>query len=112
MEEFEVNVRIGDEELSIGETADSGIWIAPNNDTFWIIFINYDILLMRDGFIDIYFEVNVEPEPEPEPNDDNDLKIIGVDLFGVVLVAIGITSLVFCLKSKKKLKVIRNIIKN
>lgn len=65
-EEFEVWLMINDEDISIGEISDSGIWIAPSTDTFYIIFINYDILLFRDGFIDIYFEVNVEPDlPSP-----------------------------------------------
>ena len=32
-----------------------------------LVFLNYDISLFRDGFIDIYFEVNVPPPPLPGP---------------------------------------------
>lgn len=68
-EEFEVQCRMsGDIYLSEGLTSDSGVWYAPDNDTYYIIFINMDTLLFRNGWINIYFEVNVEPEPEPEPN--------------------------------------------
>ena len=85
LEEFEVLVKIDNEDISEGLEFDSGVWIAPRTDTFWIIFINYDILLQRDGYIDIYFEVNVEPEPEPEPEPEDD-DIIGIDLIPLITI--------------------------
>jgi len=82
LEEFEVLVKINNDGISEGLEFDSGVWIAPRTDTFWIIFINYDILLKRDGYIDVYFEVNVEPEPESESK----FNIIGIDLIPLITI--------------------------
>ena len=53
--------------ISVGEEQDEGIWVAPTTNDFILIFINYDVGLFRDGFIHIYFEVNVPPPPLPGP---------------------------------------------
>ncbi len=76
-----MHVEIDGSELSDGQTSDSGVWYAPNTDTFYILFVNLTRLLFRDGFISIYFEVNVELTPDPNelsiPN-FNPLIIIGI----------------------------------
>ena len=79
-EEFEVHAEIGGTEVSDGLTSDSGVWYAPDNDTFYLLFVNIDTLLFRDGYIDIYFEVNVEPGSATEDviPSFNPLIIIGI----------------------------------
>ena len=69
LDEFEVRAKIigpsGAIILSEGLTTDSGIFFANETQIYWITFTNSDVRLSRSGFIDIYYEVNVEPEPTP-----------------------------------------------
>jgi len=58
---FEVYVQIGTTGVSNGRTSDSGIWYPSYNDTFYLLFVNMDT--EREGFIDIYYEVNAESPP-------------------------------------------------
>ena len=89
-EEFWVSIVIGIiYHVSNGQTSDSGVWYAPDTDTFNIVFINMDLLLLRNGYIDIYFEVNVEPSSQPDSiSGFNPLVVIGVVGFISVISAI------------------------
>jgi len=100
-EEFEVQCRIGDICLSEGLTSDFGVWYAPDSETYYITFINFDILLFRDGFIDIYFEVNVEPEPEPAGPSEPDPAIPSFNLI-IIIGIIGIIGFIITKKIKSK----------
>jgi len=51
--------------ISEGYESDSGNWIAPFSNHIWIQFVNIDTdYLARTGFIDTYFEVNIDPNSE------------------------------------------------
>lgn len=66
-ESFIVLFEIEGVPISEGLEEDSGIYIANITDSYLLVFVNLDIGLMRDGWIHIYFEVNVEPPPPPGP---------------------------------------------
>ena len=53
--------------VSGGLEADSGIYTAPSTGQFSLVFTNLDTSLFRNGYINIYFEVNVPPPPLPSP---------------------------------------------
>jgi len=50
-EEFEVYVEISSIFLTEGLTADSGIFVASENKTYWILFVNKDINLKEVGIL-------------------------------------------------------------
>jgi len=90
-EEFEVHFEIDGTEISDGLTSDSGVWYAPDTDTFYMLFVNMDMLLFRSGYIKIYFEVNVEPDTTPDSIPSfNPLIIIGIvsSIFGISAIII------------------------
>ncbi len=66
-EPFEVNFQIGGVEISDGLEENSGIYTASTADNFLLVFTNLDTSLFRDGFIHVYFELNVPPPPLPGP---------------------------------------------
>jgi len=66
-EPFIVNFQIGGSVVSEGLETNSGIYTASSTDHFSLVFTNLDTSLFRDGFIHIYFEVNVPPPPLPGP---------------------------------------------
>jgi hypothetical protein len=80
--EFKVYVQIDNTELSNGRTSDSGIWYPTYNDTFYIVFVNVDTPSFREGFIDIYYEVNSDIIPSDSTKKNissfNPLIIIGI----------------------------------
>jgi len=63
-EEFKVEVKFFEKVLSFNKTNDSGVWFAPRTDIFWLVFRNWDIPLLRSGFINISLEVRGEPIPD------------------------------------------------
>ncbi len=100
-EEFVVQCRLdADIYLSEGLTSDSGVWYAPDNDTYYIIFINWDVLLFRNGWININFEVNVEPEPDPDPTPTPEIP----SFYPLIIIGIiGCISAISAIVIKKKM---------
>ena len=97
-----MHVEIAGTDLSDGLTSDSGVWYAPNNDTFYILFVNMDTLLFRGGFITREFEVNVEPVEDPV-TDNSELSISNFN--PIIIVGISgfiITISVFLIKRRMR----------
>lgn len=74
--------------VSDGLTLDSGVWYAPHTDTFYMLFINLDTF--HDGFISIYFEVNVEPTPPDENPFPFGIIVILVIVIAISILTVGI----------------------